>query len=196
MVGVGTSPNAGKGDNATTAATHDYQILITLFAETFYQDFNTRLLKGTDEPVYLPADPQHSYHRIVFAHGFFASALHEIAHWCLAGTQRRTQVDYGYWYCPDGRNAQQQAEFERVEIKPQALEWCFSVACRFPFRVSVDNVTGDPTDRSGFHAQVYQQVQMYLTTALPERAARFVAVLRAHYRTPPLLLTQFQRPSP
>lgn len=192
MIGVGASSNQAGSDNCPTTATHHYQTLITLFAATFYQEFNTRLVKGTDEPVYLPADAEHDYHRIIFAHGFFTSALHEIAHWCLAGVQRRTQVDYGYWYCPDGRNARQQAEFERVEIKPQALEWCFSVACLLPFQVSVDNLTGGATDRSRFQHQVYQQVQRYLTTVLPERAARFVDVLRTHYRTPPLHLTQFQ----
>ncbi len=39
---------------------------------------------------------------------FFASALHEISHWCVAGKARREQVDFGYWYCPDGRDAMTQ----------------------------------------------------------------------------------------
>ncbi|MGC6745047.1 elongation factor P hydroxylase [Escherichia coli] len=47
--------------------------------------FNTRLIKGDDEPIYLPADAEVPYNRIVFAHGFYASAIHEISHWCIAG---------------------------------------------------------------------------------------------------------------
>ncbi len=64
---------------------HHYQQLIDLFDSCFAEEFNTRLVKGDDEPIYLPADDDTPYHRIVFAHGFFASALHEISHWCVAG---------------------------------------------------------------------------------------------------------------
>ncbi len=55
---------------------HHYQQLIDLFDSCFAEEFNTRLIKGDDEPIYLPADDETPYHRIVFAHGFFASALH------------------------------------------------------------------------------------------------------------------------
>ena len=58
--------------------THDYQDLITLFNDTFLEPFNTKLELGGDEPIYLPADKEHRYHRIIFARGFYASALHEI----------------------------------------------------------------------------------------------------------------------
>ena len=36
--------------------THNYEQLISLFDGCFAEDFNTRLVKGDDEPVYLPAD--------------------------------------------------------------------------------------------------------------------------------------------
>lgn len=104
---------------------HHYQQLIDLFDSCFAEEFNTRLVKGDDEPIYLPADDDTPYHRIVFAHGFFASALHEISHWCVAGKARRERVDFGYWYCPDGRDAMTQSQFEDVEVKPQAYEWLF-----------------------------------------------------------------------
>ena len=64
-------------------STHHYEQLITLFNDCFADDFNTRLIKGDDEPIYLPADAEVPYHRIVFAHGFYASALHEISHCAL-----------------------------------------------------------------------------------------------------------------
>ena len=103
-------------------------------------ELNTELVAGDDEPIYLPADAEHRHHRIVFAHGFYASALHEIAHWLVAGAKRRDQEDYGYWYCPDGRDKAQQLAFEQVEVKPQAIEWALSVAAGFNFNVSVDNL--------------------------------------------------------
>ncbi|MEA7548766.1 elongation factor P hydroxylase, partial [Salmonella enterica subsp. enterica serovar Anatum] len=43
---------------------------------------------------------------------------YEISHWCIAGKARRELVDFGYWYCPDGRDAQTQSQFEDVEVKP------------------------------------------------------------------------------
>ncbi len=98
-------------------STHHYEQLIEIFNSCFADDFNTRLIKGDDEPIYLPADAEVPYNRIVFAHGFYASAIHEISHWCIAGKARRELVDFGYWYCPDGRDAQTQSQFEDVEVK-------------------------------------------------------------------------------
>ncbi len=63
--------------NSLMQQQHHYQQLIDLFYSRFAEEFNTRLIKGDDEPIYLPADDETPYHRIVFAHGFFASALHE-----------------------------------------------------------------------------------------------------------------------
>ena len=63
----------------------------------------------------LPAQQPGALNRIVFTHDYFASALHEVAHWCVAGPERRRLTDYGYWYAPDGRTEKQQMEFERVE---------------------------------------------------------------------------------
>ncbi len=175
---------------------HTYQILIDLFDQVFFASYNTRLVKGDDEPIYLPAKaPEHApckHHQIVFAHGFFASALHEISHWCVAGEARRLLVDFGYWYCPDGRDAQQQSEFEKVEVKPQALEWCFSVAAGFPFKVSVDNLSGAASDRFVFQEQVFQQVQRYLEQGIPKRAQMFINALNQLYQTPTLSKSQFE----
>lgn len=163
---------------------HHYQDLINLFDQTFSKTYNTHLIKGDDEPIYLPAMHKISYHQIVFAHGFYASALHEIAHWCIAGAQRRKLEDYGYWYCPDGRDATKQALFENVEIKPQALDWLFCQATRFEFHVSCDNLGGEfEIDRIGFQAKVELQAHEYLKTSIPKRAALFIKVLQEFYGT-------------
>lgn len=155
----------------------DVPALITLFNRTF-TDFKTQLVLGDDEPVYLPANEDIPYHRIVFAHGFFSSALHEIAHWCVAGEKRRLLEDYGYWYCPDGRDAKQQAEFERVEIKPQAIEWAFTEAAGRQFQVSTDNLHGAEPDRQGFTQHVEAQFTWYKKNGFPPRAARFITALK------------------
>lgn len=161
----------------------------------FFSEFNTRLVKGEDEPIYLPADQTCEFHRIIFAHGFYASGLHEISHWCIAGAQRRLQIDFGYWYCPDGRDQKTQQQFESVEIKPQALEWLFSVAAGFPFNISCDNLDGDyEPDRITFQRKVYAQVEAYLQHGMPERPARLVAALSQFYATPALSIEQFSWP--
>lgn len=134
-----------------------------------------------NEPVYLPANGRCPVHRIVFAHGFFASALHEVAHWCIAGRARREQVDYGYWYEPDDRNAEQQAAFERVEMKPQAIELAFSEAAGFAFQVSVDNLSGIEVDREGFARRVREQLERFRRNGFPSRAARFIHALERFY---------------
>ena len=87
---------------------HDCQDLIRLFDECFLADLNTCLLGGYPEPEYLPADASHPHHRILFTRDYFRSALHEVAHWCVAGPERRLMPDFGYWYAPDGRTAEQQ----------------------------------------------------------------------------------------
>ncbi|TKB02426.1 elongation factor P hydroxylase [Alteromonas portus] len=154
----------------------DVPALIALFNSTF-EDFNTRLVLGDDEPIYIPAGITTSYHQIVFAHGFFSSALHEIAHWCIAGEKRRLLEDYGYWYCPDGRDAAQQADFEKVEIKPQAIEWAFTEAAGRKFQVSTDNLNGAEPDREGFTQNVATQLQRYKSEGFPPRAERFITAL-------------------
>jgi len=171
---------------------HNIHNLVELFDKTFYQLYNTKLIKGDDEPIYLPANEQCSFHQIVFAHGYFASALHEISHWCHAGEKRRLLEDFGYWYLPDGRNEKQQKEFEQVEIKPQAIEWALSVAANKAFNVSADNLNGADADITSFKNSVYQQIQTYLAEGFPNRAQQFIDVLANYYQVKlPLTLDQF-----
>ena len=135
--------------------------LINLFNDLFI-DQHVVLVRSDGEPEYFPAQDTHPA-RIEFAHGFFASALHELSHWCVAGDARRRLPDFGYWYAPDGRTAAQQQAFERVEIKPQALECLFTLACGRQFQVSQDNLFANfDTSDSTFADDVYQQVESYI----------------------------------
>lgn len=156
--------------------------LVTVFNLCFEQEFNTVLVGGAREPVYLPADTTHPRARVVFTHNYFASALHEAAHWCVAGQQRRLQQDYGYWYAPDGRSAEQQASFETVEAQPQALEWIFSVAAGAPFRVSADNVAAGLGPSEAFLNAISQQARQS-GSDLKGRAKTFAMALAKFYKT-------------
>jgi len=171
---------------------HKYDDLITLFNDCFSQTHNTRLIKGGDEPLYSPANNDCPYHQVIFARGFYASALHEISHWCQAGEKRRLLEDFGYWYIPDGRNEKQQQKFEQVEIIPQAIEWAFNVAAGRKFHVSADNLNGFEADTDGFKKQVYQQVLVFLEQGFPKRVQTFIAVLANFYQIPlPLAVEHF-----
>jgi elongation factor P hydroxylase len=162
---------------------HTIEDLITIFNECFEKSHNTILVRGDDEPIYLPSSDEHPSHRVIFAHGFFASALHESSHWLIAGEQRRKLIDFGYWYVPDGRSGDEQKLFEKVEIKPQALEWILSKACGFPFRISLDNLNGGPEDTENFKMNIYNQVKLYLEKGLPERAKTLKNALCSFYKT-------------
>lgn len=163
---------------------HCYHDLIRIFNECFATTYNTQLVKGDDEPIYLPADDERPYHALFFAHGFYSSALHECSHWLIAGEERRKLVDFGYWYTPDGRNAEQQALFQKVEVKPQAIEWILSVAAGHRFRVSVDNLNGAESDTESFKQAVHAQVLYYCSNGLPERARLFREALCSFYNRP------------
>jgi len=163
--------------------THRLEDIIALFDGLFRETYQTRLVRGDDEPLYLPADAESPWHRVIFARGFFTSALHEISHWCIAGARRRRLEDYGYWYLPDGRDAEQQRDFEAVEVSPQALELLLTRACGLRFHVSVDNLEGDAeVDREAFQARVEARARRYEREGLPPRAEALRTALTVFYR--------------
>lgn len=154
----------------------------------YLHQFNTLLMGGFDEPLYLPGQ-EHNPAVIRFTKDYYRSALHELAHWCVAGKERRKLEDYGYWYVPDGRNQQQQNEFYDCEIKPQAIEWAFSIVCGIKFDVSVDNINKDVSGDQSFRKAVRSQLITCLNDSFPCRAnellhliceARFGSAKRTH----------------
>lgn len=163
---------------------HNNSDIIDIFNNCFYLSHNTKLIKGGDEPIYIPANSEIPYHSIYFAHGYYSSALHEIAHWLIAGEKRRLLEDFGYWYAPDGRSEVQQREFEKVEVKPQAIEWILADAAGFRYFASSDNLSGKPGDTQPFKNNVYQQVLHYIKHGLPERAEKLRQALAVFYGTP------------
>lgn len=168
---------------------HHYEDLINIFHDCFAADYNTRLVKGENEPLYSVKNESQPYNIIYFAHGYFSSALHECAHWLIAGKERRAVEDYGYWYNPDGRTAEQQILFQQVEIKPQALEWILAKACNHSFRVSNDNLNGARVDTDNFKKAVFQQVLSYCQAGLSPRAQSFRSALAEFYNQNRVLTT-------
>ena len=169
-------------------------MLAEQICETFNRCFaqsQVKLVGGASEPLYEPGEQESC---IYFREDYGSSALHEIAHWCIAGADRRQQSDYGYWY-RDKRDLKQQRTFESVEVKPQALEWVFSVAAGIDFRVSCDNFDASTLNMAGFSSEVHAAV-IALLDGLPPRGERFIHALVAQtgnqqalknvtYREPP-----------
>ena len=171
---------ARAGDLAPSAAA-----IIEVFNGEFAECEHTVLCGGADEPLYEPAPaagPGRA--RISFRADYASSALHEVAHWCIAGRARRELPDYGYWYAPDGRSAQQQARFLTVEARPQALEWCFSQAAGLPFRLSLDNLDAppDPVTERRFGDAVARAALRLRGDGLPPRGEQFLAALARRFR--------------
>ncbi len=160
---------------------HNCQDLVRIFHHCFYHGYQTQLISGAEEPLYIPAKAGKLAY-IYFTHDYFSSALHEIAHWCIAGEQRRKLEDYGYWYKPDDRTAEQQRAFEQVEVKPQALEWIFSACCNLKFQISADNLSSTAGASQEFEEKVYQQACIYLSHGLTGRKGVFAGRLANHYR--------------
>jgi elongation factor P hydroxylase len=157
-----------------------------VFNDCFADGCNTRLLGGAAEPFYQPAALSGGYHVLYYRADFFASALHEVAHWCIAGVQRRHQPDFGYWYTPEGRSVEQQNAFESVEYKPQALEWFFSQACAYRFLVSPDNpdlASAGMLDTTAFQCRVVDQALAWQRAGLPARAGVFYSALCREFGT-------------
>lgn len=169
-------------------------MLVKVFHGLFEVPYRTRIQGGAEEPLYRPASGEKGLHTIVFTQDYFSSALHEIAHWCIAGPERRTQVDYGYWYAPDGRSLQQQQLFERVEVKPQAIERILSFACGQKFCVSADNLQANVGASEQFMSAVHTQTLAYCDTGLPQRASDLAFALAEAFRQPnPLAKRQYRR---
>ena len=147
-----------------------------IFNHCFWGSERTTLEGGALEPSYRPGNPS----RIIFRSDYERSALHEIAHWCLAGEHRRRLEDYGYWYSPDGRDYAKQSAFFSVEARPQAIECIFCDAVNIAFSPSVDNFSlAIRADCIGhFSSRIKSWKSHYEKAGLPSRAAFFLAALR------------------
>jgi elongation factor P hydroxylase len=148
------------------------QQISVIFHDKFAISHEVRLRGGGKEPLYLPASRENSHNLLIFKNNYVESALHEIAHWCIAGRERLKLEDWGYWYQPEGRSNEQQMRFMAVESRNQAVEWALCTAAGVRFRPSLDNPGW--MDCEGrvqeFHNQIVSHLRGYLVHGLPERA--------------------------
>lgn len=149
--------------------------VVAMFNQLFQEPEGTVLVSGAVEPFYSPGHPN----QVFFRADYVRSALHEAAHWCVAGRCRRALPDYGYWYTPDGRSAERQAAFFSVEAKPQAIESLFCEALNVAFAPSVDNLVHASSDSAlrAFEKRIGVWRARLLCGGLPRRASRFMAAL-------------------
>ena len=136
----------------------------------------TRLLGGATEPVYEPACAAR-WGTIRYTRDYARSALHELAHWSIAGARRRRELDYGYCYLPPPRDAAAQAAFYAAEMRVQALEAVLAEVCGVPFEVSTDNLGGARGEDARFAAAVAAERCRLESGALPPRATMLRAEL-------------------
>jgi elongation factor P hydroxylase len=159
-------------------------------AQTFNGEFlashRTLMRGGATEPRYEPAAGA-TPAQIVFTHDYPASALHEAAHWCLAGRLRRTRRDYGYWYVPGPRDSRQRDAFFGAEADAQALESILARACGVRFVISADDFAASPHELERFEHAIARRVAVR-QAALPLRARRLRDALTIAFARQPSVI--------
>jgi elongation factor P hydroxylase len=164
------------------------QQVTEIFECCFGRRYSTQLCGGAAEPLYLPATKDRCA-QLYFRADYAASALHEVAHWCLAGAKRRDLVDFGYQYVPAPRSPLQQMQFFSAELRSQSLESYLAEAAGVRFTISTDNFALDGTldantiEQEGLFArQLLDQglaTQSWLETKAGMRAREFAVALRS-----------------
>ena len=129
---------------------------------------------GADEPFYeAPTDDSKGI--LYFRSNYPRSLLHELSHYCLAGARRRKLDDFGYWYIPTGRNADEQARFESVEARPQGLEKAMCHALGIQFSPSLDDFSGRPASKE--FLEELETVYQEMLTSPPPTASKVLEAL-------------------
>jgi len=154
----------------------DHRQVTRIFNALFADCCQTLMRGGAAEPLYLPAQAG-SPAQLIFREDFAASALHEAAHWCIAGRQRRQQVDFGYAYQPPPRTAKDQARFFELEQKVQTLEMLFAQQAGIGFSPSADNLQAEVSTFAARLEQQRHEVKQWMDTSVDTRAQRFYQAL-------------------
>jgi elongation factor P hydroxylase len=157
--------------------THDE--IAARFAATAGRRYDAVLEGGGEEPLYLP--PRRGKPaRIRYTRDYAQSALHELAHWCIAGATRRSLVDYGYWYQPPPRGPEARGRFLAVESRVQGLELLLARVACVRFHVSLDDPGTDPGD---FEVGVHTAADAWMRRGFTARTAAVFAALDDNWRT-------------
>ena len=150
--------------------------IIAIFNQCFAQSCRVEMRGGADEPLYVPATIDKPA-ELIFREDFPASALHEAAHWCIAGEQRRQSADFAYSYIAAPRSDAEQALFFAAELRTQSLESVFAQAANVIFSPSADNLNCDVSAFAGAIAGYRTKTQRWLNTPAGIRAMQFCLAL-------------------
>ena len=140
------------------------------------------MLGGAAEPLYVPAklsdaNQQSMPAQLYYREDYAASALHEAAHWCIAGASRRRLLDFGYTYLENPRTRQQQQFFYRLELKTQTLEMLFATQTDINFQVSADNLNACPVSFATQVSANQKCVANWVRNSADQRARKFLHAL-------------------
>lgn len=130
------------------------------------------MVGGGKEPIYIPGTPT-TMAWLVYREDYASSALHEAAHWCIAGLYRRRQIDFGYAYSPPPRTYREQQQFFKLEERVQALEWIFSDAASIDFHPSADNLEVGIGPFEKRLAQAKDEIVTWIDNVSDERPSAF-----------------------
>ena len=150
--------------------------IVEVFNRCFSQAHGVKMLGGADEPLYLPATLDKPA-ELIFREDFPSSALHEAAHWCIAGRQRRESPDFAYTYIAAPRSDSEQALFFAAELRTQALESVFAEAASVIFNPSADNLTVDVAVFGSAIARYRPKTEDWLNSSEGLRALQFCHAL-------------------
>jgi elongation factor P hydroxylase len=171
-----SAPGTGNTDDRRLA-----EAIEETFAQCFAQDYGTELVGGALEPLYQPGSLARPA-RLLYREDFPASALHEVAHWCVAGEARRKLEDFGYLYIAGPRTPDQQATFFALELRAQSLEKQFAESAGLEFLPSADNLHADLNGFGGDIVAYEPQLLDWLARPAGARARRFIQGLKSTFR--------------
>lgn len=136
-------------------------------------------IKGDAEEPFYEAPRINTRAILYFRSNHPRSLLHEISHYCLAGNRRRGMDDFGYWYAPCGRTAEEQQRFEVVESRPQGLEKVMCEIVGLKFSPSLDDFSGRPPSESFLQALELTYQEMRVNP--PPTANKVLTGLKYHW---------------
>ncbi|WP_392564924.1 elongation factor P hydroxylase [Orbus wheelerorum] len=124
--------------------------------------FPDLIIKGGAEEPFYEAPKGDAKAILYFRSNYPRSLLHELCHYCLSGEKRRQLDDFGYWYYPCGRTADEQLLFEQVEARPQGLEKLMCEIVGITFIPSLDDFSGRPASEDFLSRlnQTYEEMRL------------------------------------
>jgi len=147
------------------------------FNQRFLLTQNTRMVGGASEPLYVPGSEKKEA-LLYYRDDHSASALHEAAHWCIAGQRRRGLVDFGYRYQPPPRSGEAQQAFFDLEVRAQSLEYLFAQAAAVDFYPSADNLEADLQPFETQLESVIPIMRAWVDSSPDPRARQLIEALR------------------